>query len=146
MSGLLHVMLTAAELDDLDFGVTTMGRYRGGYFAAIQIRLSNFHTVVGLNHQNLVELDFLACFSCQGFNFEGFARLDPILLATRVYYRVHDAFVSSGEEIRKTPDYSEPSPSSSNTMHERPNRSRVHALPSNNAQQQSYGEQAKPDQ
>ncbi|CAI8843361.1 protein of unknown function [Methylococcus capsulatus] len=89
MSGLLHVMLAATELDDPDFWVATVGDDGAGHLAARDEGLADFDPVIGLDQQDFFEGNFLTGFGIEGLDLHLVAGLDAVLFAASLDNSVH---------------------------------------------------------
>jgi hypothetical protein len=86
----LHVVLAPPELDDVDFLVPSVRLDCCGYLAARNEWLTDLDPGIGLNQQDFVELNLLTGLCDKGLDLQGLAFLDPVLLAARLDYRIHD--------------------------------------------------------
>jgi len=85
----LHVVLAPPELDDVDFLVPSVGLDRCGNLASRNEWLTDLDPGIGLDKQNLVELNLLTGLCDKSLDLQGLAFLDPVLLAARLDYRIH---------------------------------------------------------
>jgi hypothetical protein len=84
----LHVVLTATELDDADFIVTTLGDHFSHNGSTGNDWSANIDVVTIGNQQNAVEGNGFASSDFQFFNFQVFTWGDFVLLATSNDYCV----------------------------------------------------------
>ncbi|MNC64959.1 hypothetical protein D3C75_1152000 [compost metagenome] len=92
MAHTLHVVLTATELDDANFVVTTLGDHFSNNFGTSNDWSADVHVVAIGNQQNAVESHGFASGDFQFFDFQVFTFGDFVLLATGNNYCVHGYF------------------------------------------------------
>jgi len=67
----------------------TVGHNLSRYFAAFNIRRTNFDICAITNHHDFVEINCFASFRFDFFKPKDFTWFDSVLLATTFYYSVH---------------------------------------------------------
>ena len=82
MTLFLQIVLTAFELDDLNFLATTVFHDPGSYLATRQEWCTNLNVFTLAYHQHAVQFDSRASFSFELFYFDNVAGACTVLFAT----------------------------------------------------------------